>query len=76
MATEAGAYNIAVGRSKNFIFGVHIPWGNSNICNNLLLCILVTMKIAFDDYCISPPISPPPTGDKPTFSLTIVLLHV
>ena len=25
MATKASAYNIAVGRCKNFIFGVHIP---------------------------------------------------
>ena len=39
MATKAGAYNIVVGRYKGFIFGVHIPCGNSNLWYNLLLWI-------------------------------------
>ena len=37
------------------------------------------MKTDVTKYRISPPISPPhigPSADKPTFSLTLVLLHV
>ena len=34
MATEAGAYNIAFWRYKNFMFGAQIPGGNSNLWLN------------------------------------------
>ena len=53
MATEAGAYNIAVLRYMNFSFGTQIPCANSSHWCNLLLWIPVTMATEADTYNIT-----------------------
>ena len=45
MVTEACTCNIAVWRYRNFIFGIHTFWGNSNSWYNLLLWTLSYQQV-------------------------------